>query len=170
MPFRQHHPIASVSGRRRRAAVPLLAGLALASVWSRHRPQPQRRLPAGPTFVTASGGGTATGQIVTWIELASLLPGASVTLTVDARLTDVARDAYVNVAEVVDDSADTFSTATEPVDDRDSNPDQVHGEDDEAGPRSTSPGCSPSTGPRRRPVGSPAPEPPPRSSSPSGWP
>jgi len=63
-------------------------------------------LPDGMELASASHGGTATGQVVTWTGLGSLDPLGTVTLTVGARLTDVTGDSYVNVAEVSDDSAE----------------------------------------------------------------
>ncbi len=88
-------------------------------------------LPAGMELASASHGGAAAGQVVTWTDLESLDPGDSVVLTVGARLADVTRDSYVNVAEVSDDSAEEYSTETEEVTDRDSRPGEVLGEDDE---------------------------------------
>src|SRR5690606_13980747 len=74
----------------------------------------------------------AEGRVVTWTDLASLDPGASVVLTVDARLVDVTRGAYLNRAQITEDSADEYSTDDDPVRDRDSTPGRWLGEDDEA--------------------------------------
>lgn len=76
---------------------------------------PMDSLPAGLTFVSASGGGSAAGSVVTW-PASSLAPGASRVDTVRARadatgtLTDVAR---VSLSTADPDSADrraTFAT------------------------------------------------------------
>jgi hypothetical protein len=69
--------------------------------------------------------------MVTWTDLPSLAPGASRTVTVDARLADVDQSSYVNTAQIADDGASLYSTPTDPVTDRDSTPGQVLGEDDE---------------------------------------
>ena len=88
-------------------------------------------LPTGLEFASASSGGTAAGQTVTWTDLPSLAPGAGATLTVEAHLTDVDQSSYLNTAQISDDSAEQYSTATETVTDRDSTPGQVLDEDDE---------------------------------------
>jgi len=88
-------------------------------------------LPTGLTFVAASNGGTAAGQGIAWTNLPSLAPGASLVLTVDARFTDVSQSSYVNLAEITDDDADSYSTPTDPVTDVDSTPGIRLGEDDE---------------------------------------
>lgn len=80
-------------------------------------------LPSGLGFVSASDGGTASGSTVTWANLPSLAPGASVVLSVDVRMDDVTQPAYVNVAEITADSSGIYSTPTETVTDVDSTPD-----------------------------------------------
>ena len=80
-------------------------------------------IPAGMTFTTATNGGSAAGDTVRWIDLPSLAPGATLVLSVDVRMDDVERPAYVNVAEIDTDSAGTYSTPGQPVHDIDSTPD-----------------------------------------------
>ncbi|MFN0182137.1 MAG: hypothetical protein ACKVZ0_25310 [Gemmatimonadales bacterium] len=60
-------------------------------------------LPAGLTFVSASNGGTATGNVVTWPTVASLASGASVSYTLVVRAAN--GGAYTNIVA---------STATTP--------------------------------------------------------
>lgn len=55
-------------------------------------------LPAGATFGSASGGGTAVGRLVSWPLIATLAPGASQTFTVT--LSAAEGGSYVNVARV----------------------------------------------------------------------
>ncbi len=93
-------------------------------------------LPLGLTFVGASNGATAIGQRVTWIDLPSLLPGASAVVTVDARLDDLTQTSYVNVASIAKDGSTLVSTPDDPVEDVDSHPSLPSGgattvEDDE---------------------------------------
>jgi uncharacterized repeat protein (TIGR01451 family)/LPXTG-motif cell wall-anchored protein len=80
-------------------------------------------LPAGLSFVSASDGATAAGGIVTWTGLPSLAPGEQTLLTVDVRMDDRSQPSYVNVAEITDDSSETYSGPGDPVTDRDSTPD-----------------------------------------------
>src|SRR5690606_29818076 len=88
-------------------------------------------LPTGMSFDSGSHGATATGSVVTSPDLASLDPGDSVILAVDARLDDVTQASYVNLAQVTVDSADEYSTEDEDVTDVDSVPGEINGEDDE---------------------------------------
>jgi hypothetical protein len=89
-------------------------------------------IPPGMVFNAASDGGTASGQVVTWTDRPSLLPGQSATVTVSATLIDTSLGSYRNWVQVTDDSAGTFSTPTEAVVDRDSTPaNGEQGEDDD---------------------------------------
>ncbi|MDQ2677701.1 MAG: hypothetical protein M3Y51_03080 [Actinomycetota bacterium] len=80
-------------------------------------------LPDGMAFVTATDGAVAGPGTLSWNDLPSIDPGAAKVITLEARLDDITRDAYVNRAEITADSARTYSTATEVVRDVDSTPD-----------------------------------------------
>ena len=90
----------------------------------------QDGVPAGLTATAAGSGGVISGggSLVTW-ALASLAPGATVALTVNAEITDFAKRPWVNVAEITTDGADLYdSTGYESapngnVEDADSVPD-----------------------------------------------
>ncbi|MEK7423530.1 MAG: SdrD B-like domain-containing protein [Actinomycetota bacterium] len=80
-------------------------------------------LPAGTAFVSADNGGAAdaSGTTVTW-NLPSLAAGASTTVTLTLRPTDLGRRPYRNVAEITADGAAGYSTLADPVSDSDSTP------------------------------------------------
>jgi uncharacterized repeat protein (TIGR01451 family) len=80
-------------------------------------------LPAGMSAVSASDGGVVTPTSVAWNDLASLDPGMVRTMSIVARLDDVTMSSYVNRAEIMADSASTYSTPSEAVRDVDSIPD-----------------------------------------------
>jgi uncharacterized repeat protein (TIGR01451 family) len=82
----------------------------------------QDALPPGLTFVSASNAATASGNLVTWTDLASLNPGESATVTIRVRLDDATQPSYVNVAEIISDGSLPISTPTDPVHDVDSSP------------------------------------------------
>jgi uncharacterized repeat protein (TIGR01451 family) len=82
----------------------------------------QDALPDGLTFVSASDGATAVGNLVTWTNLPSLNPGASASVTIRARLDDAKKSSYVNVAEIITDGSGKLSTPDDPVKDVDSSP------------------------------------------------
>ncbi|HEX2784381.1 MAG TPA: SdrD B-like domain-containing protein [Ilumatobacteraceae bacterium] len=82
----------------------------------------QDALPDGLTFVSASDGATADGNLVTWTNLPSLNPGSSASVTVRAHLDDVTRSSYVNVAEIINDGSGKLSATDSPVKDIDSSP------------------------------------------------
>lgn len=72
-------------------------------------------LPAGLTYVSSTGGGTANGQTVTW-AIGTLAPGASVTRTVTAKVgsgvatgTTLTNTASTHADEVPTDTTDTGS-------------------------------------------------------------
>lgn len=72
-------------------------------------------LPAGLTYVSSTGGGTAVGQTVTW-TIGALAPGASVTRTVTAKVgsgvatgTTLTNTAATHADEVPTDKTDTGS-------------------------------------------------------------
>jgi uncharacterized repeat protein (TIGR01451 family) len=89
-------------------------------------------LPAGMAFASASDGGTADAQVVTWTDRPSLDPGESATVTVTTTITDGTERTYRNWVEITADSADTYSTADDPVTDIDSTPaNGEQGEDDD---------------------------------------
>ena len=89
-------------------------------------------IPPGMAFESASDGGTADGQVVTWSDMASLDPGASKIVTVASTLTDVTLGSYRNWVQVTADSADGYSTADRAVVDVDSTPGNGEmGEDDD---------------------------------------
>ena len=89
-------------------------------------------IPPGMAFASASDGGTASGQVVTWADRPSLDPGASATVTVTATLTDVTLGSYRNWVQITADSAAAYSTEADPVVDVDSVPDNGElGEDDD---------------------------------------
>jgi uncharacterized repeat protein (TIGR01451 family) len=95
----------------------------------------QDALPDGLSFVSASNGATAVGNLVTWTDLASLDPGDSASVTIRARLDDATLTSYVNVAEIIRDGSGPMSTTSDPVKDVDSSPslpigDQSVNEDD----------------------------------------
>ncbi|HQV57317.1 MAG TPA: LPXTG cell wall anchor domain-containing protein, partial [Ilumatobacteraceae bacterium] len=77
-------------------------------------------------FVSASNGGTAAGQTVTWKKLPSLEPGASVTLTLTTQVISTQAGSFRNWAEI---SADSSSTYGPDVHDKDSTPDTTTGSD-----------------------------------------
>jgi len=83
-------------------------------------------LPTGMRFVSASNGGTAAGQTVTWKKLPSLEPGASVTLTLTTQVISTQAGSFRNWAEI---SADSSSTYGPDVHDKDSTPDTTTGSD-----------------------------------------
>ena len=71
-------------------------------------------VPAGLTATAASQGGSLaapTAQVV-WTDLPSLAPGATATLTVTMQIVDITKRPYLNVAEITDDSAETYSVPT----------------------------------------------------------
>ena len=70
----------------------------------------QDALPDGLTFVSASDGATAVGNLVTWTNLPSLSPGAAMTVSIRARLDDVNESSYTNIAEIVADGSGWYST------------------------------------------------------------
>ncbi|TPW11879.1 MAG: hypothetical protein FD127_2974 [Acidimicrobiaceae bacterium] len=80
-------------------------------------------LPAGTAFVSADNGGAAdaSGTTVTW-NLPSLAAGASTTVTLTLRPTDLGRRPYRNVAEITADGSAGYSTLADPVSDSDSTP------------------------------------------------
>ena len=84
-------------------------------------------IPSGMSFVTASDGGSATGQVVTWTDLASLEPGEEITLTVTTEIIDVRGTDYRNWAEISADSAADYGDG---VTDDDSTPDTDTGADE----------------------------------------
>ena len=89
-------------------------------------------LPKGMTFVSASHGGTANGQVVTWVSRPSLDPGEHATVEVVARITERLTGPYRNWVQITEDSADDYSTEDEKVTDVDSVPDNgEQGEDDD---------------------------------------
>jgi uncharacterized repeat protein (TIGR01451 family) len=89
-------------------------------------------IPPGMTFASASDGGTASGQVVTWSDMPSLAPSASKTVTVRTTLTDVTLDSYRNWVQITADSSASYSTPTQPVKDIDSTPNNgERGEDDD---------------------------------------
>ena len=65
-------------------------------------------LPAGLSFVSATAGGTASGQTVTWSIPASeqLAADASTTLILTARVDDPSAAPFINTAEISSDSGD----------------------------------------------------------------
>jgi uncharacterized repeat protein (TIGR01451 family) len=82
----------------------------------------QDALPDGLTFVSASNGATAVGNLVTWTNLPSLNPGAAMTVSIRARLDDVNESSYTNIAEIVADGSGWYSTPADRVADVDSSP------------------------------------------------
>ncbi len=84
-------------------------------------------IPSGMTFSSASDGGTAAGQVVTWTDLGSLEPGEEITLSVSVTITDVRGDDYRNWAEISADSATDYGAD---VADDDSTPDTETGADE----------------------------------------
>jgi uncharacterized repeat protein (TIGR01451 family)/LPXTG-motif cell wall-anchored protein len=80
-------------------------------------------LPVGTTLVSSSDSGVANGAgtTVTW-TLPSLAVGATKTLTIVVRPTDLTRTPYRNVAEITADSSATYSTLADPITDIDSTP------------------------------------------------
>ena len=96
-------------------------------------------VPAGMEAIAASNGGSlaAPRTQVTWTALASLNPGASLSLTVNMRIVDLTRRPFVNTSEITADSADLYDVAALPdtpgrpatpavdVEDADSAPDAV---------------------------------------------
>ncbi|MBK5332405.1 MAG: DUF11 domain-containing protein, partial [Ilumatobacteraceae bacterium] len=82
----------------------------------------QDALPDGLTFVSASDGATAVGNLVTWTNLPSMSPGAAMTVSIRARLDDVNESSYTNIAEIVADGSGWFSTPGDRVTDVDSSP------------------------------------------------
>ena len=75
-------------------------------------------IPAGMEFVSASDFGTASGNTVTWTNLANLNAGQSMTVTIALRVVDVTQAPFENFAEISDDSSEDFG-----VTDEDSTPD-----------------------------------------------
>ncbi len=75
-------------------------------------------LPAGMSYVSASDFGSLTGSVVTWSNLSNLEPGQTKSLTISLRVEDLTTAPFENVAEISDDSADTYG-----VTDSDSSPD-----------------------------------------------
>ncbi|MGD9702729.1 MAG: SdrD B-like domain-containing protein [Acidimicrobiia bacterium] len=69
----------------------------------------QDAIPTGMAFVSASDGGTATGDTVTW-TITNLAPGAKKVLTLATRVTDISRPAYRNWAEITADSGDDIDS------------------------------------------------------------
>ena len=86
------------------------------------------QIPAGMTFVSASNGGSASGGIVTWANLANLNPGATTTLSLVLRVADATQSDYRNWAEISEDSASDYGVA-----DEDSTPDANVGNDGASG-------------------------------------
>ena len=76
------------------------------------------QIPAGMSFVSASGGGTESGGIVTWTGLSNLAPGQTRDLSLLLRVDDATQSDYRNWAEISSDSASDFG-----VTDEDSTPD-----------------------------------------------
>lgn len=83
----------------------------------------QGNVPSGPYPVTdavppgmratnagADGAISDDGSEVTWSDLASLDPAERVELTMTSVISDLALRPYTNVAEITEDSADTYST------------------------------------------------------------
>jgi uncharacterized repeat protein (TIGR01451 family)/LPXTG-motif cell wall-anchored protein len=90
-------------------------------------------LPPGMSFVSASDGGTASGQVVSWSDQPSLDPGETHAVTVSAQIVDGSYGEYRNWVQITDDSAGTYSTPTETITDVDSvTDDGERGEDDDA--------------------------------------
>jgi uncharacterized repeat protein (TIGR01451 family) len=89
-------------------------------------------IPPGMAFASASDGGTASGQVVTWADMPSLDPGASSTVTVQATLVDGSYGEYRNWVEITADSAAAYSAPGDEIADVDSVPgDGERGEDDD---------------------------------------
>ena len=86
------------------------------------------QIPAGMSFVSASDGGSESGGVVTWSDLANLNAGATKVIALVLRVEDAAQGDYRNWAEISEDSADDYG-----VTDEDSTPDSNVGTDDEAG-------------------------------------
>ena len=88
------------------------------------------QIPAGMSFVSASNGGTAAGQTVTWSGLANLAPGAQTTLNLVLRVDDALQRQYRNWAEISDDSSEDYGFGET---DEDSTPDTNTGDDNAQG-------------------------------------
>ena len=86
------------------------------------------QIPAGMGFVSASNGGVAGGNTVSWSALASLNPGATSTLSLVLRVEDATLGDYRNWAEITSDGAAIYGTT-----DEDSTPDPNTGNDNAAG-------------------------------------
>ncbi|MEL6923059.1 MAG: gliding motility-associated C-terminal domain-containing protein, partial [Bacteroidota bacterium] len=87
-------------------------------------------IPTGMAFVDADNGGAENSGAVIW-NLANLLPGETVDLTVRMRFTDGSLTPFVNWAEITDDSADDYRTTDEDsTPDSDSTNDQLNDHDD----------------------------------------
>lgn len=86
-------------------------------------------LPAGMHATAASHNGdfTTTPGLVVWnLSGADTLdPGESLSLTITAVIDDLAQRPFKNIAEISQDSADTYSTGSVTVEDLDSQPDSV---------------------------------------------
>ena len=67
------------------------------------------QLQDGLAYVASSNGGTHANGLVTW-ELTGLLPGETVTVTVDVLVTTVGTGKYVNWAEISADSGDDIDS------------------------------------------------------------
>ena len=79
-------------------------------------------LPAGLTLVSASNGGLAGDQTVTW-QLENLTPGQIVSFTVVVKMTNITLPSYINYAEIVEDGADGYDIEGGDIEDSDSTPD-----------------------------------------------
>jgi len=88
--------------------------------------QVEDTVPAGLTIVSVGQGGVtnAEGTAVVW-TVADLAPGQTVDLTLTTRISDLTQRPFVNVAEIITDSADDYSNLLETVVDADSEPGDV---------------------------------------------
>jgi len=60
------------------------------------------------SFVAASDFGTASGNMVTWSNLANINPGEVKILTVDLKVDDASFATYRNLAEISEDSSEDY--------------------------------------------------------------
>ncbi len=84
-------------------------------------------IPAGMSYVAASDFGAVSGSTVNWSSLANLEPGQTKTLTISLKVEDVKLAPFNNIAEITDDSSETYG-----VTDGDSTPDTDPNNDPDA--------------------------------------